>query len=331
MDSKRLACLLAFAGLMAIGCDGEPEFTFPARDQTCPAGETPPCSTSEAIPEDQRTFPVPDTFPEGLTNTYLVSAISIPAPEDGVAPGFNVDGINSGEGSTDGTCEELTADFSSPADPNLVGVDNALATIVPTLGSFLGDQCPGAPAAECLDSLLETQLAEGSLLLLMEVSDINDYQFDSSVSLQLFIGALPDGVMPEVGANGQLAAGQTFMTETDLGMPVPGDIINGRLRANAATLPLMINAEDLTITLTIANPEVRFNISEMGLSQGAIGGVITVQSLIDLAEEIEPGIGETVAGVIESFADVDPSAEDDQVCESLSVGIAFEAVTAVRN
>lgn len=334
MDSMRVACLLAFAGLMAVGCGGDPEFTFPARDQTCATPGMVPCQTTEATPEDQRTFPVPETFVDPVTRTYLVSMISIPAPAGGRAPGFNVDGIDSGEGSSelDATCEELQTDYASTTDANHVGVDNALATLVPTIGSLVADSCPGGQTEGCIDNLLAEQLQEGALLLLMEVSGINDFSYDQDVQLSLYLGAVPAGAEIMVGADGSLAAGQTLDTEMALGTPVTGDILNGRLRANAATLPLNIDAGDFALTLTIANPEIRFDISETaGLANGAIGGVITVQSIIDLAAEIMPGIEETVRSVIESVADVGPMAGMTDVCESLSVGIAFSAVDTTRN
>lgn len=339
MDSKKLACMLVAVGLVTVGCDSTPEFTFPARDPVCADPGMIPCETTVEPTEDELTFPTPETFEDPVTNTYVVAAISLPKPMEGgarlAAPGFNVDGMDSGEGSDDlmANCEQFQPDYVSTTDPQHVGVDNALSGLIPTIEGLVGaDNCPGGVTDGCVDALLQEQLEGGSLLLLMEVGGINDYNYDSEITLQLFLGALPAGAELMVDGSGQIAAGQTFDTDTvDLGPAVAGDIFNGRLRATADSLPLTIETTDFTIPLVITNAEVRFDISESALSNGAIGGVITVQSIIDAASMIMPGIEGTVRSVVEGVADVTPSAEDPMVCESVSVGIEFNAVTAIRN
>jgi len=84
------------------------------------------------------------------------------------------------------------------------------------------------------------------------------------------------------------------------------------------------------LDLMITQAQVRFDISETGLTNGAIGGVVTVDALVMAASAIMPGIEDTVRSVVESVADVDPSS-DPAICGALSLGLAFTGVDATIN
>jgi hypothetical protein len=187
--------------------------------------------------------------------------------------------------------------------------------------------------AGCLDATLQQQIAEGSLILMVEVSGINDYVFDDAVQLQLVLGSVPGGGMPMIDGSGNLAADQTFDTMQELGMPVAGDIYQGRLRAQTDQLTITIDTGDFALPLMISGAEVRFNISADGssLSNGVIGGYLRTDDIVDAAAMIMDGIEDTVRGVVENVADVSPSADDPMICDSVSVGLTFEAVAATRN
>jgi hypothetical protein len=335
MDCKKLALSTAAIGLALVGCDGGETLTFPARNQVCASGATPPCETTEpAAGEAMMEVEQPETFMmEPTSATYVVSVIDIPEASGGAAPGFNLDGLNSGEGSTasDATCEEFNPDFVNSVEADHVGVDNALQGLVGTIEGLLSaSDCPGGTTDGCLGATLQEQIAEGSLILLMEVSGINDFQFDSEVELQLFLGAVPGDGMPMVGGDGQLAADQEFEVAQMLGDPVAGDIFQGRLRATTPTLTITVDTGDFMLPLMISNAEVRFDISESSLDNGQIGGFLRTEDIIAAASEIMPGIEETVRSVIESVADVQPSAADPAICDSVSVGLTFGATTATR-
>ncbi|MGE0790253.1 MAG: hypothetical protein AB7S26_31550 [Sandaracinaceae bacterium] len=339
MISKRLASMQIVAAMGLAAC-GTPTFTFPARDQTCADPGMAACSTDQTSTEESRTVPVPMTFAD-TDLTFVVGRVSLPAPTAGsggrqVAPGFNVDGLDSGpDGSSDpnANCEQFQPDFVSTTDPQHVGVDNALSGLIPTIENLIPtENCPGGVRAGCIDALLASQLEMGSFLLLMEVHGVNDYVNDSSVTVEFFVGALPAGATIETGPDG-FAADQTFDTMMSLGTPVPGDIFMGRLRATTPMLPLNIDAGEFALTLTVSNAEVRFTIGANGTTatNGAIGGVITVESIVQAAVMIMPDIEGVVRSTVENVADVTPTAADPAVCESLSVGISFSGVSAIRN
>lgn len=336
MISSKLACGLGVIGLLA-GCSSVPTYTFPPRDGDCVDLTGAPCAG--ATTPDQRTHEVPETFPD-TTFTYIVSTIGLPeatpdpdmdGPMRAAAAGFNVDGLDSYPPSdeADANCEEFIEDYVGLTDPGHVGVDNALQGLVGTIEGFLtASDCPGMMTAGCLDATLQRQINEGSLLLIMEVSGVNDFDYDSSVQLQLRLAATLDGMPPMMSGGGGLAPGQTFTSTMVLGDPVAGDIFAGRLRASTPLLPLVIDTGGFMLTLMITQAQVRFNITETTLGRGAIGGVVTVDAIVAAATEIAPGMEDLVRQVVETIADVDPSAADPAVCTAMSLGLTFSGVNA---
>jgi len=325
---------------MAYGCSSSPAgFTFPPRDETCSDPTAVPCATDTPAAETARTVEVVETFAD-RTLTYVVSTIQLPeatpdpdgdGPQRSRAAGFNVDSQDSGNGSMalDANCEQFNQDFVSVTDANHVGVDNALQGLVGTIEGLLdAEDCPGMMTAGCLDANLQDQITSGSLLLVIEVTGVNDFMYDSSITMQMHLAEVPGGGMPMAGSGGGLAGGQMFSSMMALGTPVDGDIFAGRLRASTSLLPLTITAGGFDLALNITQAQVRFNITENALSTGAIGGVITVDALVEAAAGIMPGIEDTVRSVVESVADVTPTSADPAVCEALSLGLTFTGVDA---
>lgn len=324
MNSKKLACSFVALGMLA-GCGGEPTYTFEPWDPLC-TGEAPPASCPD------RTVVLPEGG-DPVTYTYVVADMSLPmATPEGVAAGFNVDGIDSMGGSTasDANCQEFNPDFTSPTDPD-VGIDNALQGLVGLIEGLLdAADCPGGTTEGCLDATLQEQIDTGSLILLLEVADVNDLTYDSDVTVTLALGEVPGGGAPMIDGTGALAAGQAFDRVMDLAT-VPGDIFNGRARMQTDLLPLSIPAGGVDLTLNISQAELRFDITADGLTRGNLGGVIQIQALVDAVEAAMPGFGETVRSVLEPVADVGPLDADPAICESMSVGFLLGGTTATIN
>lgn len=322
MRSKRMAWSTVAVVAAFVGCSGENTLTFTSRNMVCPAGSEPPCETTEpAGGAPTMEVSQPDTYSEEPTTaTYVVNVVDLPVASGGSAAGFNLDGIDSGGGGgPDADCQEYAADFTNSVEPDLVGVDNALQNLVTTIEGLL--------MASISDTLQE-QIEAGSLLLLVRVSEINDFQFDPSVQLQFYLGEVPGGGTPEVGGDGRLVADQEFAVAQMLGPAVEGDIFQGRLRARTSSLTITVDTGDFILPLNIVNPEVRFDISATGLTNGQIGGYLRTEDIIETAGMLMEGSGEAVRGIVENVADVEPSSADPTVCESLSVGLTFGATTA---
>ncbi len=102
-------------------------------------------------------------------------------------------------------------------------------------------------------------------------------------------------------------------------------MFNGRLRVRTSLLSVGFLAAG-----AITEPEVRFDIAEEGLTDGVIGGVMTLADLVSWGASL--GLDQaTILGVVGSFLDVRPSTADPAACEAISVGLTFGATTVVRN
>lgn len=270
-----------------------------------------------------------------VTRRYVLSAVQIPAATGTTAAGFNLDDEIS-TGDDDSSCVGLTPDFDSANDPGEQGIDNQLGTLVPMIGTLLMDSCPeGTPAADCVSALLAEQVREGSLLLVMEVRDINSFANDDDIEMQLYLGTVPgcDDTMPETCApelTGEtIAPGQDFEVMA-VGSPVSGSITAGRMTAVTDRLDIAIDTGDAELTLVLRNAEVRANITETSLSNGAIGGSINIEELATAAETFMAGAGALIRSVVGAVADLDPDPAMPLDCRAISAGIAFTAVDAAE-
>jgi hypothetical protein len=251
---------------------------------------------------------------DGETYTYVLSTGDIPASAGGMGVGFNLDDAVS-DGATE-ACNDAPDVTSSISGE--VGVDNSLASVVTILGDMIEGGIQGA---------LEEQIAAGTFLLLVEVTDVDSTAVDESVGVRLFLGTTTETITLE---GGRIAPGQTFAEGTILAsLPVgTAAIAGGTLSFSSDTLPLSLSIDGNDIMLTLRSAQLRADISSTGLTNGEIGASVTVADVVQLGEDL--GQGDVVnEGTIRSLnlPDLEPTA-DDTVCDSISVGLSFEAVTA---
>jgi len=302
---------------------------FPPRDFVC-AGGSPPCeTTTPARSEAERTVTVSvDMAP--TTFTYLISNLSVGTDGtlDPVA-GFNQDGLHSGSGSTEpsATCEELNIDTGSLFDSLHVGVDNAMATIVPTIESLMdSSDCPGGTTAGCVDFRIQSVINDGSNLLLVEVQEVESFVNDPAVTVVVYLGTGTPTLSGELPA-----PGQTFGTAMELARG-SGDIFEGRLRVTFPELRILppISASNPWFLTTVQQVELRADIDASGLTNGQLSGNNTVDFVTAQAEMLLPDIASTATAVASSIADLEPSAGDVATCDRLSMGATLRGVPATR-
>jgi hypothetical protein len=331
MDLRKLAFRVGVCALALIGCGpsgggggGGGGTVFPERDFACEAGAAQPCATTVEVNTDAERTAAEGTELDNATLVFVMNDLTSPDAIDGAVAGFNLDATDSGEGFDDAAdCEGQQPDYISTADPDHIGVDNQFAASVAPL-------LEGAASIDLNATLLE-QINTGSLILMMEVTGVESLENDAEIELQLLLGSVPDGATLEIdSATGALAAGQSFMVMEELGDPVRGDIFQGRVRAAAPSIELSLDVMGMPLSLVIQSPELRFDIAESGLTNGVIGGFITVQSIIDTISMI-PDLADFVGPasmILSMYADLQPSADDPNTCDSISIGLSFGATTA---
>ncbi|MEM9073397.1 MAG: hypothetical protein AAGE52_33135 [Myxococcota bacterium] len=307
MDLKKLAWgLLLSSSLVMVGCG----------DDDGGGGGTDAGGGTDSGGGD---MPLPGECADGacdfVVNNLVIPDVAVMGGAE-VADGFNVDGRESDETDAEG-CN--IPDFTG--SDGRTGVDNQLASLKPTLDSFVDGG---------LDATIDGALADGSIILLMRLTGA-DTTNDSDVMLSVGLGEVPGGGAPMLGGDGRLAPGQTF-DAGDVAVPVSARTEGGILRAGPLNLPLSIPFDETTsIDLNINSAEVEANVTATGLSNGLIGGELIIEELITTVMAVAgDGIPiDVVRNTLESVADLSPDA--DGVCQSVSVGIVFDAVPATVN
>jgi len=136
---------------------------------------------------------------------------------------------------------------------------------------------------------------------------------------------------------GMIASGQTFNLDpatVDAGgnpmISVPASTMGGALSAGPVDIPLAFPLDETTtLTLNIRNASVTADVTAGALANGIIGGELIIDELITTVMAIGGDLPiEVIQSTLESVADLSP--DMDGVCQSLSVGIEFGAVDAVK-
>lgn len=308
MNFKKLLVCVGLVGVSAVGvgCGGDDDVTPP-----------PPPVCNEM------------TLASGTTHFYVINLLSLAGPEGDAPPytsaGFNIDGDATVACNSHIPTE--TAEFNGQAPDNGTGIDNALGG---ELGGLANDGIQGS-------------VDDGSVLLLVEVRGVDNMTNDTCVGVNFYLGVLPTGTtMPMVDGMGHLTADQTFDLSDQsfidgLAGTMPrikfgsASIVAGRVQAGPSDFPLQLNLLGAELSLTIRDAQLRFNISETGISTGVLGGALNTQEVIDTVNSI-PSLAmyaDIVADTLTGLADIDENASADS-CEAGSISLKLDGVHAIR-
>lgn len=276
------------------------------------------CDEGEPLALDDPPGPVTIIEGEGTAAAPMAMAIDTLGfsreTESGVAPGFNLDGRISTAADQE-TCGN--GDFTSP--DGVPGVDNQLAVLTP-LFDLVG--------LGAIEDLVQRSIEEGGLLIMYELSDVEDFGNDDSVTLQLKIGK----GTPLLGTDGLLLSGQTFRESPDyppVDMP-NAKIVDGVLTAGPFDVGLPIQVFGVDYALDIKGTNFRAELTyDGGLAQGMLGGAVPMANLwalADIASMEAGGIIEAVTLILDGIADLAP--DDKGVCTAMSGTFQFSAVSA---
>ncbi len=199
------------------------------------------------------------------SHVNVVREIVFTSVEDGVVPGFDLDGHTTAPGDDEGCGKpDLTAPDGTP------GVDNQLGNLWPALAPLIGTQ---------LEGLLQGAINEGRVLIMVELAELDDLHNDESVTVNIYRG-LAD---PELGTLGRLSPNQTY--DLDYGSPISTvenvEIVEGRLYAGPVVVSIPIDILDVQTVLVVEGAYFDLVIDDNGMMSGVLGGAFSVDSLLD--------------------------------------------------
>ena len=301
---KTTTCLMLALGLLTVGCGDD--------------------GGGDSNPDAGMMLP-PDDCTTGDSHFYVLNTLDIAGEVMGAAntaPGFNLDGIVS-DGSDPEGCN--IPDYMSPEGEE--GIDNALAGLLPILNMFAGD----------ISGTIASQINDGSLLVLVEVQNVDDFTNDACVGMNLYVGEVPADAMLAL-EGGLLAAGQTFDINPEsvdaMGAPLisvtDASIIGGRMNASTPIISIPVPLEEgVVLNLNIREARVAGDITATSMSGGLIGGALAISELASAVEALDIGgvDAATVESVLGGQADMRGS---DMECSSVSSALTFTGVDAVK-
>ncbi|MCA9540675.1 MAG: hypothetical protein KC620_17370 [Myxococcales bacterium] len=302
---NRSVCMSLLAALSVAACGDDVE---PLR-----AGEVaePPAPSSPGIIEEPPVEEMPDE-PETIEPTGPQTYVSVARTlkfaridETGRSWGFDLDARVSTASDREACYQE---DFRSPMGDE--GVDNQFARLLPLIE---------AAGGAALEGLVQSAINEGDLLVMMEISGVDDWQNDGDVQVTLYRGT----GLPYVGTDGYVEAWQTF----DIDPEAPWSRVehvalhDGVLEAGPFALTLPIYVFDFVFYITVGDARLHIEFDERGPHSAMMGGAIALQNILDIANNIDGG--QQIPGVVENlgrtFADLDR--DDEGHCQALSVAL----------
>lgn len=251
------------------------------------------------------------TPPPPPTRLAVARTLKFARQDDGVSLGFDLDGRISDRRDRE-SCSQ--PDFVTPdGEP---GIDNALAWVVPLI-----ERVGGA----ALESLVQAAINEGDLLVMLEIDGIDSLDYDDDVTLTLLRGV----GLPYVGTDDRIEQWQTFDVDGEAPWSrAPATIVDGILEAGPVEIELPIYVFDFEFLVTVTEARVRMVIGEDGPQWAMMGGIVLMENLLYIANNIEGGqnIPGTLDTVGRTFADMLP--QEDGTCAGLSTVIELDLANA---
>jgi hypothetical protein len=224
--------------------------------------------------------------------------------EDGSINGFDLDDTESAGGDPVGCghADRVGTDGSA-------GVDSAFATLAPVLEGL------GAGAVE---GLIQQAIDSGELLLLIEISHLDDWQSDSCADVAVHRG---EGT-PLIGTDGTIMVDQTFglSTEVPSTSGSGGWVEGGAFEIRSVEITLPVQILDVFLTFTMPEGALHLDLAEDGTVTGYLAGGVPVEQITTQIGGISD-IGElssVIPPLIEAAADLYP--DETGACTALSLG-----------
>jgi hypothetical protein len=230
------------------------------------------------------------------------------------APGFDLDGRVSDDNDS-ASCGKK--DFID--EEGRTGIDNQLAPLVPEVEKLVGD---------AVDGLIQGAINDGSLVILMEMENVDDPLNDDCVNFTVQNGEIR---RPNLGTDGTVEAYQTFTPDAMAARSHASNakIENGVFTAGPFPVSLPLAFFDVAFTLHVQNARFRFTIDEDGLMHGYMGGGVLPQEILDGVGQGN-GTGDFLPQIkVAIDANTDLAFNDETgKCDQLSATLEFSGVPA---
>jgi hypothetical protein len=255
----------------------------------------------------------PEVDPYLTEELVVMSEVWFARAEGTTSVGFDLDGVTSTAGGGTG-CG--VGDLTTP--DGVPGIDNSFAAILPALEAI---------GAEAIEPLLQAAIDDGELLLMMQLSGLDDRTDDDCVDLEVRRGKGE----PTVGGSGRIVPGQTF----DVDPEVPASKVtcaalqDGVVRATPLQIGLPLTIFDESLYLDLLGGTVQLTLREDGSVGGMIGAGISTAQLqenLESLDGVESDIINLASSALAVRADLEPG--EGGACTQMSVVLEFEAVSA---
>lgn len=254
--------------------------------------------------------------PEGpppADETYggVITRLNFGRREGELAWGFDLDHHVSDAGDEEGCYHE---DLVDPDGKE--GIDSSFSSLVPALE---------ATEASAVEDLIQDSIRNGQLLLLLELSGVDDLQNDDCVDLRLVRGT----GAPMLGTDNEILDAQTFVVDPDLPavelscMPLR----EGSLLAGPFSMQLPLQVLDVELEFGMTEAMIRVDLDEEGLRWGYFGGAVPNSDILRIvAEDDLADLRDLVTSLVELSADMHP--DEAGVCQSLSIVFEYSTTKA---
>ena len=285
------------------------------------------CASEEvlACPECR---PASDAIAANEGRAFLIRRVTfseaVMAPTSTVtwlAAGLDLDRIDSGEGRRSGdSCQEVEEDYVSPADPVIVGVDNAGQSLIRS-AEMITDE------GSTFQGRLDEAMQEGRIRWAVRIGALPAARPIREVPLELY-EIEPDETLA-FGADGFPASGQTLRAHrvATATAQVSGEVAFGLVDAPTG-LDVLGDPDIFMLPFAdflLGGVSVGTHDDALTLD-GELGGSFSVEGLVARGDELAPELDSAFRSIFSGVADLEPSRADFATCERVSVGFGFDAV-----
>ena len=260
--------------------------------------------TPERRPVDTGTHHGECGDPESIHSVVVTQLSFTQIQPDGSIHGFDLDDTASAAGDPIG-CGHADRDGTD----GRTGVDSAFATLVPVLEGL------GAGAVE---GLIQAAIDSGELLLLIEISHLDDWEQDACADVAVHRG---QGT-PIIGTDGTILVDQTFALSDDVPSTSAegGWVRDGAFEIRSVEITLPVQILDVFLTFTMPEGAIHMDLAEDGTVTGYIAGGVPVEQITGQIGAITDigDLSTVIPPLIEAAADLYPDENGD--CTALSLG-----------